>query len=98
MPTSSHGDDEIEEMYEQIDEVIKLSKEKDNLIIMGDWNAVVRETQEQGISGAFGLGKRNKRGERLIEFCNLIITNTLFLQPKRTRYTGLCQEVELGIS
>jgi len=30
MPTSRHGDYEIEEMYEQIDQVIKLSKEKDN--------------------------------------------------------------------
>jgi len=36
MPTLNHGDKEFEEIYEQIDEVIKLSKEKDNLIIMGD--------------------------------------------------------------
>jgi len=36
MPTSGHGDDEIEEIYEQIEEVIKLSKGKDNMIIMGD--------------------------------------------------------------
>lgn len=33
-------------MCEQIDEVIKLSKNKDNLIIMGDWNTVVGETQK----------------------------------------------------
>jgi len=36
MLISRHGDDEIEEMYEQIDDVIKLSKGKDNIIIIGD--------------------------------------------------------------
>jgi len=46
MPTSGHGDDEVEEMYEQIDEIIKLSKGKDNMIIIGDWNAVVGEIKE----------------------------------------------------
>lgn len=90
MPTSSHGDDKIDDIYEQINKVIKSSKEKDNLIIMGDRNAFVGETQEQGILGTFELEKINQEGERLVEFCkeqNLIITNTLFLQPKRRRYT-----------
>lgn len=59
MLISRHGDDEIEEMYEQIDDVIKLSKGKDNIIIIGDWKAVVGEIKEQGISGILGLGKRN---------------------------------------
>jgi len=44
---------------DEIDKVIKLSKEKDNMIIMADWNAVAGKMQEQGISDAFGLGKRN---------------------------------------
>lgn len=65
------------------------------MIIMGDWNAVAREMKEQGISGTFGLGKRNQRGQRLIEFCkeqNLVITNTLFSQPKRRKYTWTMPE------
>ena len=37
--------------------------------------------------GQYGLGKRNGRGEKLIEFCNnrpeLLITNTWFQQEKR---------------
>lgn len=67
MPTSRHGDYEIEEMYEEIDEVIKLSKGKDNMIVIGDRNAVVGK--EQCISGDFWLRKINQREERLIEFC-----------------------------
>ena len=37
--------------------------------------------------GAFGIGKRNERGDRLIEFAeehNLIIANTLFQNKKQT--------------
>ena len=49
---------------------------------MGDFNAVVGEGREDRVVGKFGLGKRNNRGERLIEFCksqNLVITNTWFI-------------------
>ena len=42
------------------------------------------------VTGKFGLGIRNKAGQRLIEFCKekaLIIANTLFQQHKRRLYT-----------
>ena len=41
-------------------------------------------------SSQYGLGTRNKREERLIEFCQqneLIITNTYFKQHPRKLYT-----------
>ena len=53
---------------------------------MGNCNAVVGEGKEDRVVGKFGLGKRNDRGERLIEFCKsqtLVITNTWFEQEKR---------------
>lgn len=90
MATSSHTDEEIEKMYEQISEVIEMAKEKDNLIILGDWNAVVGERIEPQVTGKFGFGIRNQRDYRLIEVCkerDMMITNTLFSQPKRRRYT-----------
>ena len=45
-------------------------KKNDNLIIVGDWNAVVDEGQEEEAVGKYGLGVRNNRGQRLIDFCN----------------------------
>ena len=57
---------------------------------MGDLNAKVGNERYQYIVGIHGLGRRNERGERLIQFCQenkLIIANTWFQQPVRKLYT-----------
>lgn len=44
----------------------------------------------KSVMGPYGLGVRNERGDRLIEFCqenNLVVTNTFFKLPKRRLYT-----------
>lgn len=38
-----------------------MTKEKTNLIVLGDWNAVVREVVEHRVTGALSLGKRNQK-------------------------------------
>ena len=46
---------------------------------MGDLNANVADKRYQNTVGMHGLGRRNERGERLIQFCQenkLIIANT----------------------
>ena len=89
MPTSTHEDNEVEEMLEQLDCLIKAEKGNTNLIVMGDWNCNIGEGQDVIEVGAFGLGTRNERGERLIEFCwqsKLVATNTCFEQDKGRRY------------
>ena len=51
---------------------------------------MVGEGKEDRVVGKFGLGKRNDKGERLIEFCksqNLVITNTWFEQEKNEEGT-----------
>jgi exonuclease III len=45
MPTTSH-DEEVEEIYDRIGELIKKTKGTDYLVIMGDWNASVGEGKE----------------------------------------------------
>ncbi|XP_072030583.1 craniofacial development protein 2-like [Amphiura filiformis] len=68
-PTSTHNDEEVDKLYEEITELLKNSKTQFT-IVMGDFNAKVgkREDGEECTIGKFGSGERNDRGDRLIEF------------------------------
>src|SRR5215471_11724490 len=90
MPTSDSEDEEVEEIYEKLEELLDNQKRTDSVVILGDWNAVIGEGKEEKVVGRFGVGKRNERGEKLVEFCKrrkLMVSNTWFEQPKRRRYT-----------
>lgn len=43
MATSEHPEEEIDEMYDTIEEVLNNEVTNDNVIIMGDWNSIVGE-------------------------------------------------------
>src|SRR6218665_1308157 len=90
MPTTNHEEEEVENMYKRLEEVLDRTKGTDYVVIMGDWNAVVGEGADGKSNGKYGLGKRNYRGEKLTELCNrreLVITSTWFQHEKRRRYT-----------
>ncbi|XP_046392311.1 craniofacial development protein 2-like [Ischnura elegans] len=70
MPTTNEGDEEVEKFYDMLIELIDGIKGEENVIIMVDWNATVGEGREGMIVGPFVLGKRNERGDRLVEFCS----------------------------
>ena len=85
-PTSNAEETEVEQFYEDLQDLLELTPKKDVLFIIGDWNAKVGSQETHGVTGKFGLGMRNEEGQRLIEFCQenaLVIANTLFQQPKR---------------
>ena len=88
--TSNAGEAEVEQFYEDLQDLLKLTPKKDVHFIIGDWNAKVGNQEIPGVSGKFGLGVQNDGGERLTEFCQentLVIANTLFQQPKKRLYT-----------
>ena len=89
-PTSNAEEAQVEQFYEDIQDLLELTPKKDVLFIIGDWNAKVRSQETPGVTGKFGLGVRNEAGQRLIQFCQenaLVIANTLFQQHKRRLYT-----------
>ena len=89
-PTLDCEDEEVEKLYQEINNGIKLTKSGELLCVMGDFNAKVGKEKYEKIAGTHGLGKRNERGDRLIEFCqqnNLCVVNTWFQQPTRRLYT-----------
>ena len=81
---------EVERFYEDLQDLLELTPQKDVLFILGDWNAKVGSQEIPGITGRFGLGVQNEVGKRLTEFCQekaLVILNSLFQQQKRRHYT-----------
>ena len=89
-PTSNTKEAEVERFYEDIQDIIEMTPEKDVLFIIGDWNAKVESQETPGVTGKFGLGVQTEAGQRLIEFCQenaLVKANTLFQQHKRRLYT-----------
>ena len=58
------------------------------LFIIGDWNAKGGSQEIPGVTGEFGLGIQNERGQWLTQFCPeniLVIANTLFQQHRTSR-------------
>ncbi|CAF5074997.1 unnamed protein product, partial [Rotaria magnacalcarata] len=89
-PTTGADDEEIEDFYVSLQQLVDATPKKDTIVIMGDWNAKVGSKPITGITGNFELGDQNEAGDRLLEFCHnnsLFITNTCFQQPKRRLYT-----------
>ena len=88
--TSNTEEAEVEQFYEDLQDLVELTPQKDVLFIIGDWNAKVGSQETPGGTGKLGLGVQNEAGQRLIDFCQentLVIANTLFQQHKRRLYT-----------
>ena len=89
-PTSNAEEAEVEQFYEDLQDLLELTPERDVLFIIGDWKVKVGSQETPGVTGKFGLGMQIEAGQRLIEFCQenaLSIANTLFQQHKRRLYT-----------
>ena len=81
---------EVEQLYEDLQDLLELTRKKDVLFIIGDWTAKVGSQETPGVTGKFDLGVQNEAGQRLIEFCQknaLVVANTLLQLHKRRLYT-----------
>ena len=89
-PTSNAEEVEVDQFYEDLQDLLELTPKKYVLFIIGDWKARVGSQETPGITGKLGLRVLNEAGQGLIEFCqenSLLIANTLFQQHKRRLYT-----------
>ena len=68
-PTSNTEEAEIEQFYEDLQDLLELTPKKYVLFIIGDWNPKVRSQETPGVTGKFDLGVWNEAGQRLTEFC-----------------------------
>jgi len=61
-PTSSPKEAEVEQFYEDLQNLLELTPKKIVLFIIGDWNAKVGSQEIPGVMGKFGLGVQNEAG------------------------------------
>ena len=72
---------EVEQFYEDLQDLLELTTKKRGSFIIGDWKAKVKSQEIPAVTGNFGVGVQNEAGQRLIDFCQenvLVIANTLF--------------------
>ena len=82
-PTEDSSEEDKDDFYEQLQTVINTIPKHDIKLIIGDFNAKVREdnTGCEEVMGKHGVGVRKDKGSRLVDLCdynNLVITGTCF--------------------
>ena len=86
-PTNKAEEAEVDQFYEDLQDLLELTPKKDVLFVIGDWNAKVGSQETPGVTGKIGLGVQNDGGQRLTDFCQENSLDTLFQQNKGKLYT-----------
>ena len=60
--TSNPEEAEVEQFYENLQDLLAVTPKKDVLFIIGDWNAKVGCQETPEVTGKFGLGVQNEVG------------------------------------
>ena len=66
--TSNAEEAEVEQFYEDLQDLLELTPKKDVPFVIGEWNAKVGSQETPGVTDKFGLGIWNEAGQRLIAF------------------------------
>ena len=64
-PTSNTGEAEVEQFYEDLQDLLELTPKKDVLFIIGDWKVNGGSQEIPGVTDKLGLGVQNEAGQRL---------------------------------
>ena len=62
-PTSNTEEGEVEQSYEDLQDLLELTPKKDVLFIIGDWNAKVGSQETPGVTGKMALEYGMKQGK-----------------------------------
>ena len=62
-PTSNAEEAEVEQFYEDLQDLLELTPQKDVLFIIGGSNTKVGSQEIPGVTGKYGLGVQNESGK-----------------------------------
>ena len=60
--TSNAEEAEVESFFEDLEDLLGQTPQKDVLFIIGEWNAKVGNQEIPAVTGKFGIGVQNKAG------------------------------------
>ena len=78
-PTSDCSNEKIDGFYEQLESAKKQSKSQDVVIVVEDPNAKVGKQHFQDIVGPHGVGEKNERGEKWIDWCHAWTSDSKYM-------------------
>ena len=61
--TTNAEEAEVEQLYEDLQDLLELTPPQNVLFIIGDWNAKVGSQKIPGVADKFGLGVKNEAGK-----------------------------------
>ncbi|CAG9136099.1 unnamed protein product [Plutella xylostella] len=93
-PTLDKADDIKDQFYEELTQCLNGVRPRDQVLLMGDFNARVGQDYEAwpGVLGRHGVGNMNNNGQLLLSLCaqfDLAITNTMFRLPAKHKTTWM---------
>ena len=91
-PTSNAEEAEVEWFYEELQDLLELTPQKDVLFLIGDWNVKVGSQETPGVTGKFCLGVRNdaaKANRVLPRECNGHSKHSLPKTQEKTLHTDI---------
>ena len=62
-PTSNAEETDIERLYEDLQDLLELTPQKDILFIIGDWNVKVGSHETPGVTGKLALACGTEQGK-----------------------------------
>ena len=62
-PASNAEETEVEQFYEDLQDLLELTPKKDVFFIIGNWNVKVGSQEISGVTGKFGLGVQNEASQ-----------------------------------
>ncbi|XP_046976516.1 uncharacterized protein LOC124542632 [Vanessa cardui] len=90
-PTSTHSDDEVEELFDDISRALHFTTKTHYNVVMGDFNAKVGvQNCSESVVGPHGFGSRNHREQMLVNFLEregLFLMNSFFKKQPQRKWT-----------
>ena len=89
-PTCDYSEEEVDEFYGDVTKAKQQCKPHDIVLVLGDLNAKVGGGRFGEIVGPYGMGERNERGDKWVEWCvesEQVILNTWFRHHPRKLWT-----------